>query len=613
MTEQSPIRPVPLAQLAIHEFNPRQDHDDLDIAALAMSIEINGLMQNLMVFDDGGALGVVAGGRRLLALQKLRQGGRSRPDGQRVDFDAVPCRVTSDPMLARSWAGTESATQKPLHQADEVRAYRAMADQGSSVNMIARAFAQTESHVNRRLRLANLPEPALAALRENRISLDVAKVLTLCETGDQTERMLDLAQSHRQGGADWLRRQIIGAKVPSSDRRVIFVGLPAYLDAGGRMEDDLFADQTLLHDADLVARLFTDHLKARAARVADAEGWGQVVPVFETYLSYTHHEKMDRLRRPNVDLPAADQAELDNLNERMEQELSEADMARMEELEARQIGDFRDEDRAAATLFIYVDREGAVNQEGPYLPRAARPDGASGEDAAPVATAKPPISQTGLDDLHRVNLLALQTKLLAQPELALDLLAFQVAGGFYSYNGPFNLKLDPQPATPSEADETRIDARLTEDPDPREDGPAPEPAAAFMAFRAKGKKHRNHVLTCMLARAMNDPRSARLNAAVAAQLGAGARQVWTPTAKNHFRHYSVLALDRLWQELWHTLCGDDADPQVVQSFTTLKKGAKAEALGALFSDASVQEAHKLGRDQIAMLDEWLPVPLRAAP
>lgn len=111
-----------------------------------------------------------------------------------------------------------------------------------------------------------------------------------------------------------------------------------------------------------------------------------------------------------------------------------------------------------------------------------------------------------------------------------------------------------------------------------------------------------------MSRALNQPRSSTINAALVETLEASPRTVWTPTAANHFKACSVPTLDAIWREL---VC-DAVDYQTdeMERFAKLKKGEKTKELEALFNDTSVQEALGLSRAQVAAIDAWLPVVLR---
>ncbi len=605
MNDQSPlnqsVRTVPLHTLHLSPLNPRQDHDADDIAALAESIKINGIMQNLNVFEGPDGLGVVAGGRRLRALDLLAQSvdhNETEDPGQLINFDAIPVNVTSDEMMARSWAGAEGATQRPLHPAEEIRAYAAMADQGSTPDRIAAAFGQTRAHVMRRLKLASLSTEALDALRRNLIPLDVAQVLTMIDAPDRQHDALMLA-TDRNYNAGQLRRQLMEGNVPSDDRRVAFIGLDLYRAEGGTLDEDLFTDQSRLHNADLVHSLFQAKLTKAAEDMQSRTGVARVVPVFESYIGYQHHDGMQPLYRKLVDLPEADQARYDELCEKgNEVEFTEAEQAEFEALDDRMEGDFDAEEYAAATLFICIDSRGKIKVSDPYLAREQRANSGT-DDGAGAAAAKPHVTQTGVSDLRIIQRAAFQTEMLKHPELALDLLAFQLTHDIRSYSGPFNVTATDQNTPPSSVDSVHLDNRL----DSEVTDIAGDVEAAFRAFQEQGKKHRNTVLTQALVRTMNQPFASTLNLALMTKLGVSPRSIWTPTAENFFKACRSELLDSIWRKLVIQESEDDSE---MQRFAKLKVGEKRAELEALFNDTSTQEALLLTRDQIAAIDAWLP-------
>jgi len=605
MNDQSPlnqsVRTVPLHTLHLSPLNPRQDHDADDIAALAEFLKINGIMQNLNVFEGPDGLGVVAGGRRLRALELLTQAvDHEETDDTRqlIDFDAIPINVTSDEMMARSWAGAEGATQRPLHPAEEIRAYAAMADQGSTPDRIAAAFGQTRAHVMRRLKLASLSTEALDALRRNLIPLDVAQVLTMVDAPDRQHDALMLA-TDRNYNAGQLRRQLMEGNVPSDDRRVVFIGLDLYRAEGGTLDEDLFTDQSRLHNADLIDSLFKEKLTKKAEDLQASAGVARVVPIFDYYVGYQHTNEMRTLFRKPVELPEADQARYDALCEKgNEVEFTKAEAEEFDALEERMKGDFDTEEYARSTLFVYVNTNGKIDVSRPYLAHEKHAS-SSADDGAGAVAAKPPVTQTGIADLRIIQRAALQTEMLKHPELALDLLAFQLSHDLYSYSGPFNVTPTDQDTRPSSLDEVHLDERLQSSISDI----GGDVEAAFRAFQEQGKKHRNTVLTQALVRTMNQPFGSPINLALMTKLGVSPRSIWTPTAENFFKACRSELLDSIWRKL---ACAGDEGGDQMERFAKLKVGEKRAELEALFTDASTQEALLLTRDQVAAIDAWLP-------
>jgi ParB family chromosome partitioning protein len=604
----STTRTVPLDDLSLHAFNPRQVHDPEDIAALAKSLSINGLMQNLNALDEDGKLGIVAGGRRLRALEHLRAQGSDFADSADIDFDAIPVNVTTDSALARSWAGSEGATQRPLHPADEIRAYAAMADHGSAADQIAAAFGQTRAHVQRRLKLAGLSASTLDALRSGDITLDIAQVLTVTGGAEREAQALKLATEHRYS-ADRLRHQLMEGNVPSSDRRVQFIGLDLYRAEGGTLDEDLFSDQSRLHNAELVHQLFEAKLIKAAEDLQASEGFARVIPVFESWVGYQHTEGMTRSYRQAIDLPEADairHAELCELGET--QTFTDAEKAEFDALEQRMLGDYKDEEREAATVFVLVDRDGNLEVSSAYLPaqqHAGSNSGAEGDEVEKIAP-KPPITQAGIEDLRRIERLALQARMITQPELALDLLAFQLWAEMPSFSGPFNIRAEEQLSLPEAANSITVDKRVTGEDDEPVTPFLEDFDAAFDAFIAKGKKHRNQVLTTLLARTMNAPFASPCNRALLRRLDVSPRNIWTPTAESLFNACRSEMLDSIWRELVVT---EEREDQM-ERFAKLKVSEKRKELEKLFNDASTQEALGLSRAEVAAIDSWIPETMK---
>ncbi|MDP1575829.1 MAG: ParB/Srx family N-terminal domain-containing protein, partial [Cypionkella sp.] len=245
-TIRNPSMMIPLADLYVHALNARTEPPPEDIAALADSIAELGLLQNLAGFADtdnpeqsSGKVGIVAGGRRLRALQLL-----AIREGRDPQTTTVPVRVTLQEDEARLWASAENTARQALHPADEVRAYARMEAAGADITKIARAFAVRDRHVQQRLRLAKLPNEALAALRRDQISLDQAAALTTARNDEAL-----LTELHRVTTSQWstsaadIRNKLASDSISGEDRRLKFVSLQTYRDAGGAVLEDLFSDR----------------------------------------------------------------------------------------------------------------------------------------------------------------------------------------------------------------------------------------------------------------------------------------------------------------------------------------------------------------------------------
>ncbi len=87
-TAPNEIRFFPIDQIALSPMNPRQNHDAVEIEALAMSIAVAGMIQPLACYlPSDEAPEAVDGGRRLAAWRHLRANGSGMADARDPSTD----------------------------------------------------------------------------------------------------------------------------------------------------------------------------------------------------------------------------------------------------------------------------------------------------------------------------------------------------------------------------------------------------------------------------------------------------------------------------------------------------------------------------------------------
>ena len=597
---QPAIEMVPLADLYLSDLNPRQDVDEESIELLAESLVTCGLIQNLSgLRDDKGKVAIVAGGRRLRALQKAVLDA--------PHLDPVPVRIAPDVQTAETWANVENAARADLHPADEIRAFGKMYAKSLGISRIAKAFATTEDHVRRRLALAELPDPVLDALKAGEISLSAAAAFTVSPSKKRTLEVLDTVRG-QDLSAHRIKTLLKPDAIRPDDARALFVGKDAYIEAGGRVTTDLFSDQEMFDDPDLLDDLFKARLKEEVEKIRAEQGWKWCEACEDRYLGFYDlgKRKFERVY-PEQGVLNDEQAErYDELAELAEGDvLDEAGMRELAELQAILDGEYTAAQKAVAGIIAHVDYEGELRiLAGLIKPEdraqaveagvLARPRGADGDQP------KSPYSQKLMDDLERIRTGARQHAALNAPDLLLDLLAFQLSGRM-GYREAFRLRAEQVANMPDTETGYRLDERLTT--------PAPAPkdpwggdlARSFKAFQKKGRKFRDGELLRFLASLLcaGDPKLAQL---IDKRIGTDIRAVWTPTAENFFKRVSGAHLDEIWRDLLDLA----PDHPGATSFARLKKGEKAERLEKLFSDPAMQEAHGVTDAQKARIDTWLP-------
>ena len=294
------IKFIALANLTISPRNVRRVNDEVADAQLAADIAARGLLNNLVITPakPRGMFAVEAGGRRLRALHKLQFDGVLAVDHK------VACLLLGNDAAAASEASlAENFHRLAMNPADECLAFGKLIEQGADVEGIARRFGLTVRFVEGRLRLANLAPVVFAALGAGEITLDAAKAYAA--TSDQERQAFVFDQLNSSwGGAhpDSIRRMMVNATVPASDRRFLFVGEDAYVAAGGRLERDLFEDasQARLLDVAILERLAIEKLDAEAERQREELGYGFVRPTLDVHVqAWTHGD----LRRVPIEAP----------------------------------------------------------------------------------------------------------------------------------------------------------------------------------------------------------------------------------------------------------------------------------------------------------------------
>lgn len=270
---------VPLARLHVSPLNGRTTRPDEDIDWLADDIHANGLYQNLVAVPESGGLfgasdlGVVEGGRRYRALMRNVELGRTS-----IDDPVVPVLVR-DADDGRAISLLSAIHKVALNPADQFACYAAIVDEHAEepdpIAYCADRCGVSQHHVRQRLRLAELAPEILEHLRTGDLSIDAAEAYAGFD--DQALQLqVFLAEEQRFHGTKHLPRnirdQMRSRTYPANIRQAVYVGVDAYLAAGGRVDRDLFMgseDGERLLDPSLIDQLArqkaSNELAARSA------------------------------------------------------------------------------------------------------------------------------------------------------------------------------------------------------------------------------------------------------------------------------------------------------------------------------------------------------------
>lgn len=266
---------IPLHRLVASKANARQTGKAEGIGELAASIAAHGLRQNLNVMPsgDGKRFEVVAGGRRLKALKQLARAGTLAKDAP------IRCLVLDDTDDPAEISLAENVIRAAMHPDDQFEAFRALiAEKGLSAEEVAARFGITVGAVRQRLKLAAVSPRLRALYRKGDMTLDHVMALAISDDhAAQEAAWQNLPAWNRNPSA--LKDALTSDTVPMTDRLAKFVGVEAYLAAGGTVIRDLFDDEDegYLSDRALVQNLAIARLEDAVMAVRE-EGWKWVKP-----------------------------------------------------------------------------------------------------------------------------------------------------------------------------------------------------------------------------------------------------------------------------------------------------------------------------------------------
>ena len=247
------IQMISLSQLVPSSDNVRKTGTNEGIESLAANIKAVGLLQNLQVRRTAnGKYEVLAGARRHAALKLLVK-------HKLYDKDAeIACNVIDHPD-GKEISLAENEMCIAMHPADQFEAFKALADEGKGTEEIAGRFGVTPTLVRQRLKRACVSPKLMQVYRDGEMSLDQLMAFTL--TDDHTAQeasWFDAQPWNRQPNT--IRANLTRAHVSARDARVKFLGIDAYVAAGGALIKDLFQSD---HDGYLTDPALLDRLVRR--------------------------------------------------------------------------------------------------------------------------------------------------------------------------------------------------------------------------------------------------------------------------------------------------------------------------------------------------------------
>src|SRR5262245_25624303 len=162
----APICRLPIDQIAYNPYQPRKQFDDEEIAALARSIATHGVLQPLVVRQEGEGYQLIAGERRLRAAKV-------------AGLTEVPVHVVSfDDQQVFEAALVENIQRTDLNPIEKAQGFKHYLDRfGLTQEQLGERLGLDRSTVSNLIGLLTLTEEVQAALRNAQLSMGHAKVL----------------------------------------------------------------------------------------------------------------------------------------------------------------------------------------------------------------------------------------------------------------------------------------------------------------------------------------------------------------------------------------------------------------------------------------------------
>ena len=626
------IQSIPLKKLVPSPRNVRKVNDATADAQLKADIAARGLLQNLVVRKaTRGKFEVEAGGRRLAALQSLAE------DGAIPTTHEVTCLVIEgDECEVREASLAENFQRLAMNPADEAQAFAAIIEAGATTEDVARRFGLTVRFVEGRLRLASLAPCVFEALAEGAITLDMAKAYgAVSDTERQAHVFADLQEAWYQVTPDTIRRMVLDATVRGSDPRAILVGREAYLEAGGRIERELFDDDASESWIDIALLEDLAHQKMDEAASARAAELG-LAWIRPTLGSYIGHDLIGGFSRLSAEPPPLDEAETEELSALEadydreaavleDEDSSEEEVAKAEEELARIDRAMRalndrppvlaEELKAVAGAFLVLSRGGEPTLVPQYYTESevAQPDDGIIEpvDNDGDVSSKPAIySQRLLDELAMQRRDVLAIHLANDPGLALDLMVFTLADADgHDWRGKKALTISGPaasgPVSGFEAKDAPASAALAEFTGSLDESwrAGASEVERFASFRALSDEARSLWLGFVVARTLiaslntEGDRGLPLHDALGALLEIEMAHWWRPTAVNFFDRVPKARI----LEAFDAVGG----PELVSRYAGSKKADLASAAARIFSGEFIGEA-----DVKEQALAWVPAVMR---
>lgn len=184
---QEILSEIDVSLISPNPFQPRLDFDPLTLNELKKSISENGLVTPITVRPYNSGYQLIAGERRLRAVQELA-------------FSKIPAYVlnvrTDEELLELSLV--ENIQREDLNPIEEALGYKRLIDECRlTQEEAAKKVGKDRATLSNVLRLLKLPDPVQDSLKRGEISAGHARALLAC---DEEDKLIELWKKTRRNG-----------------------------------------------------------------------------------------------------------------------------------------------------------------------------------------------------------------------------------------------------------------------------------------------------------------------------------------------------------------------------------------------------------------------------
>lgn len=431
---------APLSALSIDKTNVRKTGRGAE-PIFTGSIRKRGVIEALLVRQNGKGFTITNGSKRLDALAWLRDNGGKANGVPVTDDYAVPIKVLDESdEAARETSLIANIARVDTHPVDLFERFAELVRDGANPEDIAATYGMKQREVDQALALGELHPKIRDAWRRGEIRAENAQTFTLTKDQKVQARVFEKLAKSNGLNSRYSIRQELKAEDQEIGHLLTFIGLDAYEARGGKVTAlDLFEGKHVVSDTELAGVMAKEKLAAECERLV-AAGWGWAAT--DADLPNGWSWKWGKIN-PKIELTAEEQAEVarrsaiaddDELN------FDETDAARdaLDAInEAARARAFGPKQMAKSGCAVAIGREGQLEVKYGILKadNAKVPDAVQSEQfeehqqkakAKTKAEKKEPELSQALEQRLSVTLTQSAAKAIAlEPELALS---FALAG-----------------------------------------------------------------------------------------------------------------------------------------------------------------------------------------